>query len=184
MPHVSGRDGGHTLNLHQFARDGVVLLGHLQGVRDGTIILTPDLKESLAKSDKFEADLLKRIDEFIAQAGMNAPPETPTTLRDGYEAEEITELDLSSAGITTIIWAVGHSFDFSLVKLPVFDADGYPTRCKRGITDHAGLFFVGMPWLYRLKSGLLLGIGEDADFISQAIAARNSTTLPIPSPQE
>ena len=24
----TGKDGGHTINLHQFARDGVVLLGH------------------------------------------------------------------------------------------------------------------------------------------------------------
>jgi putative flavoprotein involved in K+ transport len=32
-PHISGTRGGHTLNLHQFARDGVVLLGHLQGGR-------------------------------------------------------------------------------------------------------------------------------------------------------
>jgi putative flavoprotein involved in K+ transport len=28
-PHLSGGRGGHTLSLHQFARDGVVLLGHL-----------------------------------------------------------------------------------------------------------------------------------------------------------
>src|SRR5262249_58859844 len=31
-PHISGTRGGHTLDLHQFARDGVVLLGHLEGV--------------------------------------------------------------------------------------------------------------------------------------------------------
>jgi putative flavoprotein involved in K+ transport len=117
MPHVSGRDGGHTLNLHKFARDGVVLLGHLQGVRDDTIRLAPDLKESLAKSDKFEAEILKKIDEFIANTKMNAPPETLTPLRDGYEAEEITELNLSSAGVTTVIWAMGYKFDFDLVKL-------------------------------------------------------------------
>jgi hypothetical protein len=29
-PHISGTRGGHTINLHQFARDGVVLLGRLE----------------------------------------------------------------------------------------------------------------------------------------------------------
>ena len=35
-PHVSGAGGGHDLNLHQFARDGMTLLGHLRGAADGT----------------------------------------------------------------------------------------------------------------------------------------------------
>jgi putative flavoprotein involved in K+ transport len=53
-PQVSGRDGGRALNLYQFARDGVVLLGHLQDARQGQIWLAADFKENLAKSDKFE----------------------------------------------------------------------------------------------------------------------------------
>ena len=46
----------------------------------------------------------------------------------------------------------GTAFDFSLVKLPVFDADGYPIQ-SRGITEYPGLFFVGLPWLRNAKSG-------------------------------
>jgi len=168
---VSGRDGGHTLNLHQFARDGVTLLGHLRGAGDDTIWLARDLKESLAKADKAEADMVEMIDRYIAQNGLNAPPEKLPALRDGYDAEEITMLDLRSAGITTIIWAMGYSFDFRLVKLPVFDGDGYPIQ-RRGATEHPGLFFVGLPWLHTVKSGLLAGVGEDADYIASAIAAR------------
>ncbi|MDO8531018.1 MAG: FAD-dependent oxidoreductase [Dehalococcoidia bacterium] len=170
-PHVSGRDGGRALNLHQFARDGVVLLGRLQGARDNTIWLADDLKDSLAKADKFEAEVVKLTDNFIAQNGLNAPPENLPQLRDGYDADAITKLDLHSVGITTIIWAMGYVFDFSLVKLPIFDSDGYPVQ-KRGVTDYPGLFFIGLPWLYKQKSGLLIGVGEDADFIASAIAAR------------
>ena len=70
---VSGKDGGHTLNLHQFARDGVVLLGRMQGAQGGKITLAPDLKENLAKSDKFQADLLKRIDDYIEKTGLDVP---------------------------------------------------------------------------------------------------------------
>lgn len=170
-PHVSGRDGGRTLNLHQYARDGVVLLGRLKGARDNTVWLADDLKDSLAKADTFEAEIVKLIDGFIAQNRLNAPPENLPQLRDGFDADVITELDLRSAGITTIIWAMGYVFDFSLVNLPICDSDGYPVQ-KRGVADYHGLFFVGLPWLYKQKSGLLIGVGEDADFIASAIAAR------------
>ena len=45
----------------------------------------------------------------------------------------IRELNLKASGISTVIWAIGYTFDFSLVKLPVLDADGYPIQ-KRGMT--------------------------------------------------
>jgi len=48
--HGTGKDGGHTINLHQFARDVVVLLGHIQSVQGDRIVLAPDLKENLCFS--------------------------------------------------------------------------------------------------------------------------------------
>ena len=170
-PHVSGRDGGQNLNLHQFARDGVVLLGHLRGIDGGTIHIAPDLRESLAKADAFEAQITSMIDRFIVHAGLDAPRESLPALQDGFLADEITDLELASAGITTVVWALGYAFDFGLVKLPVFDEDGYPIQ-ERGVTGYPGLFFVGMPWLDKWKSGLLIGVGEHAEHIASAIAAR------------
>ena len=168
-PHVTGKDGGHNLNLHQFARDGVTLLGHIQSAREHTIWTAPDLKEGLEKADKFEAKMIEMIDQYIANTGMKAPKEELPALRDGYQAQEVTELNLRSAGITSIIWAGGHRFDFSLVKLPVLDGDGFPIQ-KRGVTEYPGLYFVGLPWLYKPKSGLLIGVGEDAEFLANEIA--------------
>jgi len=168
---VSGKDGGRTLDVHQFALDGVILLGRIQGAKEGKITLAPDLKENLAKSDKFQADLLKRIDDYIGQMGLEAPPAALPELRNGYDAKVITELDIQSAGITSVIWATGYKFDFSLVKLPVVDKDGFPVQ-KRGVTDYPGLYFVGMPWLYKAQSGLLFGVGDDAAHIAADIAGK------------
>jgi putative flavoprotein involved in K+ transport len=168
---VSGKDGGHTLNVHQFARDGVVLLGRIQGAQGSKIALAPDLKDNLARSDRFKADLLKRIDDYIEKEGLDVPPAALPELRNGYDAEVITELDIQSAGITSVIWATGYKFDFSLVRLPVLDADGFPIQ-KRGITDYPGLYFVGMPWLYKAQSGLLFGVGDDAAYIVADMAGR------------
>jgi len=172
--HGTGKDGGHTINLHQFARDGVVLLGHIQSAQEDRIVLAPDLKESLANADKLEVDIVKQVDEYIEKIGLDAPIETIPELRDGYEAELILEVDLKSVGITSVIWATGYKFDFSLVKLPAFDEDGYPVQ-KRGVTEYPGLYFVGLPFLHTLKSGLLLGVGDDAAHVVSAIATSGKT---------
>jgi len=168
-PHLSGRDGGHSLNLHQFARDGVVLLGRVQGGQDGALRLAPDLKQNLAKADEFEAQILKLVDRYVEQSGLDAPQETLPQLRDGYAADEITQLNLKSAGITSIIWAMGYAFDFSLVKLPAFDGAGFPVQ-QRGVTDYPGLYFVGLPWLHGQKSGLLIGVGEQVKHVVSHIS--------------
>jgi putative flavoprotein involved in K+ transport len=172
-PMISGKDGGHTLNLHQFARDGVTLLGRITGVRDNLILLAEDLHENLRRADKFETDFVKSVDEFIAKSGFAAPLERLTTLEDGYDVQTISGLDLEEANIQTVIWATGYSFDFSIVKLPIFDPDGYPIQ-RRGITGYRGLYFVGLPWLYNAKSGLLFGVAQDAAHIASAIGAEVS----------
>ena len=143
-PQVSGKAGGHALNLHQFARDGVILLGRVRRASNGSIGLAADLKESLAKVDQFEVDLLKMIDSYIEKSGLDAPPESLSLLRDGYAAEEVSELNLKAANITTIVWAAGYRFDFGLVRLPIFDEDGYPLQ-QRGVTSAPGLYFAGLP---------------------------------------
>ena len=163
-PHLSGKDGGHSLNLHKFYRDGVTLLGHLRGVGDGELSFTPDLKENLVKVDKLEADILKLVDDYIARNQIPAPLDHLPVLVDGYSAPEIDQLDFKASGIATIIWAGGYVFDFSLVKLPVFDEYGFPLT-DRGVTRYPGLFFLGMPWLHTQKSGFLMGVGEDAAYL-------------------
>ena len=171
-PQISGKNGGESLNLHQFARDGVVLLGHVRDVRQGQLIIAPDLKETLAKVDRFEIDALQMVDDYILRMGLSAPPGDVPQLRDGYEQEVISELDLRASGISTVIWATGYTFDFSLVKLPVFDGNGYPIQ-KRGVTEYNGLYFLGMPWLHSRKSGILFGVGDDAAYLAAHIAARH-----------
>ena len=172
-PQISGKNGGQSLNLHKFARDGVVLLGHVRDARDGHLILAPDLKETLARVDQFEIDALKKIDDYIARTGLTAPAESVPKLHDGHAQEVLTDVNLQSSGIATIIWATGYNFDFSLVKVPVVDADGYPIQ-KRGVTAYPGLYFLGLPWLHSRRSGILFGVGDDAAHVAFHIAARDS----------
>ena len=171
-PHVSGAGGGHDLNLHQFARDGVTLLGRLRGASGERIGLALDLHDSLTRVDQFEAQLLGMIDGLIARSGLDAPGETRPALRDGFDQPQIAELDVTAAGIGAVIWAAGYGFDFDLVKAPVTDDAGFPVQ-QRGVAGLPGLYFVGMPWLHTQKSGLLAGVGEDAAYIAAHIAQRS-----------
>lgn len=179
-PHLSGKDGGHTINLHQFARDGIVLLGRAQGVHGHRMILAPDLKDNLAKVDKFAADFVKHVDEYIAANQVDAPEETLPALRDGYDSPDPAELDLKAANITTVIWATGYKFDFSLVHFPVLDEDGYPIQ-KRGVSAFPGLYFIGLPWLHNAKSGLLFGLAEDAAHVAATIVDRSHISSANPA---
>jgi putative flavoprotein involved in K+ transport len=177
-PQISGKNGGESLNLHEFARDGVVLLGHVRDAKAGRLIIAPDMKETLAKVDQFELDSLKLVDDYLARTGLSAPSEVIPQLRDGYEQEERETLELETEGIKTVIWATGYKFDFSLVKLPVVDGDGYPIQ-KRGVSEYDGLYFLGMPWLHSRKSGILFGVGEDAAYLAAQIALRKKQPVRV-----
>lgn len=168
-PQASGRDGGRSINLHQFVLDGVTLVGHLKNASGSQVFFADDLKESLTRSDKFCDDLKLGVDNFILKNGLQAPSPDDVQLRAAYDSAEVTELDLDLAGISTIVWAAGYSFDYSYIHFPIFDEFGYPVQ-QRGVTSQPGLYFVGLQWLHTGKSSLLLGVGEDAAYIAAQIA--------------
>lgn len=175
-PQLTGKDGGHTVSLHHLALSGVTLLGRLQAADGSALIIADDLMANLARADEFATEFKQAVDEFIAQNGLQAPPDDAPELRAGYESKIITELDLDAAGISVIIWATGYAFDYSWIKFPIFDEFGYPTQ-KRGVTAVAGLYFVGLHWQRVAKSDLFAGIGEDAAYVVEQIAARDAMHL-------
>jgi putative flavoprotein involved in K+ transport len=173
-PHLSGRDGGHEIDLRELGHQGAVLLGRVGGVHGGRLRLCDDLEENLAKADERVVAVKKTIDEFIEKRGHDAPPEPQASVsiaRGGTPPAPVAELDLRSAGISTVIWATGYVLDFGWIKIPVFDAEGFPLH-HRGISVQPGLYFVGLPWQYRATSSGVIGVGDDAAFIAQHIAAR------------
>lgn len=175
-PLLTGKNGGHALNLHKFARDGVVLLGRLLDIVDNSLLLAPDLVENMAKSDAFSSNFLNGVDTFVNNMGMDVPPDEETRALEmdtSGPVPLIEKLDVDAEGISTVIWACGYSFDFSWVHFPIFDDKGYPVQ-HRGVTQYPGLYFMGLQWMHKPKSSLLMGVGEDAEYVTQHIAARYS----------
>jgi putative flavoprotein involved in K+ transport len=167
-PHLTGKGGGHDLNLHQFSRDGMILLGHVTGYDNGKLAFSMNLTENLVRSDRFAANAIRQIDTYILKHGLDVPTEEVRILDDGYRAPAIRSLDLAAEGIKAIVWATGYSSDYSLVKLPILDNYMYPNT-KKGVTSFQGLYFIGMNWMDKFKSGFLLGVGESAQYLAEVV---------------
>jgi putative flavoprotein involved in K+ transport len=168
----TGRDGGRALNLHAFAREGMVLLGRLAGSDHRVLHFTPDLYERLHAADAHDALARRLVDGFIATNELDCPQEpSPPLLRDGFEQPIHTAVDLDAAGITTIIWGTGYRFDLSWVQFPILDKDGEPLQ-EVGVTQVPGLYVLGFTLRRKPRSSLLLYVGAEAQVIAEAIAGR------------
>ena len=172
--HVSGANGGHTLNLHKYAKDGVILLARINRSNDFKIYLDNNLHQLLTNADGLEKKLLPAIDNFIEKNDLDAPEEELEVFNDGFNQEIVEELDLKESDINTIIWATGYARNYSLIKTDkrIIDEMGFPIQ-KRGVTEEDGLFFIGTVWLYTSKSSLLYGVGEDAEYLVKQIKNSN-----------
>jgi putative flavoprotein involved in K+ transport len=170
--YVSGRDGGHDIDLRAFAQDGMRLYGRLAGVERGTLRFAPDLGRNLDHADAVSEAVKDSIDAFIAANGIAAPDE-PRYTPVWAPAEEPGELDLTNAGITSVIWCTGFRRDYRWVRMPVFDGTGYPVH-ERGVTTCSGLYFLGLPWLYTWGSGRFCGVGADAEHLARHVAGTSA----------
>ncbi len=172
-PLVTGAGGGHDIDLRDYADRGVVLLGHLRGARDGRLHFDDDLDAQLAKGDEGMAAFWKSADEHARRAGLEPPPagtDVAAPPRRGHFTSP-PALDLRAAGVTSVVWATGFRADFGWIRLPAFDAGGEPLH-RRGVSPCPGLYFLGLPWLHKLKSSVLCGVGEDAQHLAERIASR------------
>jgi putative flavoprotein involved in K+ transport len=183
--YVTGRDGGRDIDLRDFALRGVSLYGTFQDALGTTLHFAPDLARNLDAADTMYESINRSIDAYIEQRGLAAPPPT-RYVAPWAPARENTELDLSSARITSVIWAIGFRTNFSWVDFPIFDAKGLPEH-ERGVTPVPGLYFLGLPWQYTWGSGRFCGVGHDATYlgkrIAEALASRGGAAALVPNEQ-
>ena len=174
--YVTGRGGGHDIDLRAFARDGMALHGRLLDVDGPVLAFAADLRENLDAADATAERIKDTIDRWIAANDIDAPEEAR------YEAvwqpaqDGSAPLDLEAAGVRSVVWATGFSSDWSWVRLPVFDGTGYPEHV-RGVTALDGVCVVGLPWLYTWGSGRFAGIAQDAAYVAEHLATRDAALV-------
>lgn len=182
LPLITGAYGGHTIDFRELASHGITLLGRVAAAKGDTLVIEADLAATLAAGDKTYFAFLDKVDEHVQRSGMDAPtePSARSAKRDpACVLSPIARLDLRKEGITSIIWATGYTFDFGWINLPVFDSSGEPKH-RNGVTDLPGLYFLGLPWLSKMNSSFLSGVGDDAAALVEHIAANSA--FPSQSP--
>lgn len=173
QPQVSGTRGGHTVSLHQLARDGVTLLGRLGAVRGRKLDFDGDLQDNVATGDAVAAKIRGLVDMVVARSGMEAPAAEPDPVEAPFEGLpamcSLRELDLDETAIRSLIWATGFGPGFDFLDPALRDASGAP-RHRHGIGAVPGLYCLGFTWLRRRASGLIAGVSKDAQEIAAHIA--------------
>jgi putative flavoprotein involved in K+ transport len=166
-PTVASEEIPHLLGPERLAREGVTLVGRVESVDGTSAAIRPDANERLADARQFGETFKQRLDDYVLAHAVEVVEDT----REGnepLEVSEVRELDLDATGVRTILWANGFRPDFRWIELPVCGADGWPLQ-TRGVSEVDGLYFVGVHWLHKRKSALLLGVGEDAEHVVSTI---------------
>jgi putative flavoprotein involved in K+ transport len=167
LPQISGASNGGSISYQHLARHGATLLGRTLGWDGHRLRLAPDVGENIRYADQVSQLFRATWDRH---AGLTAgggetpwqddPADAPA--EDLYELSGPESLDLTTIGISTLIWATG--FNASLNWLPA-NSVGRDGRAQR-----PGLHVIGAPWLTHRASNNLYGIPTDA-----ARAARELT---------
>ena len=141
----------------------------------GHLVFAGDLEENIRFADEASVNARRKIDEYIARAGIDAPaaePDPAEIVAARLPDPPIRSLDLADSGIMTVIWCTGFQGDFSWVRLPgVLDARGQPVH-EDGVAAMPGIYFAGMDFASTRKSGTILAIAEEAPRLVEHIAGR------------
>ncbi len=174
--YVTGRNGGHEIDLRTFALEGMKLYGSLRDIKAENLEFKPNLSQNLDRADEVAESIKKTIDGYINKNQIPAP--TEVSYQPIWQPEtEVLELNYRKANISSVIWCVGYQTDFSWIEVPVFDGKGYPSH-DRGVTSVKGLYFLGLPWLHTWGSGRFSGIARDAKYLSDYIVAKMKYAYP------
>ncbi len=174
-PQISGVAGGHSVSYHQLARKGVRLLGHLEGFSGAIAQFAADRQDHVRFADEMSRRTKAEIDAYVERSGLVAPDAAPD-LADAPDLPTLapssaTALDLDANGVKSVIWCTGLHGDLSWLPPAALDAHAQP-RQRDGIGTLHGTYFVGFPWLSRRGSGILVGVGADAEHVAATIAQR------------
>jgi putative flavoprotein involved in K+ transport len=164
--YVTGRDGGHDIDLRAFATEGMRLYGRLaDATTSGLLSFGDDLGQNLDVADAASEGVKNSIDAYIEAAGLDAPAEDRYVPVWAPGPDHPVKLDLAADGVTAVVWATGFGADHRWIEVPVFDGRGYPTH-RRGVTSCPGLYFLGLPWQHTWGSGRFGGVAQDAEYLA------------------
>src|SRR6185437_8570981 len=106
---------------------------------------------TVAFGDARWADMRTSIDAYCSRAGVQRPAYPDV---EPLRVKTRTAVDLVREGVGSVIWTTGYRPDYRWIRAPVVDEMGFPVQVD-GRANVAGLYFVGVHWLRKLKSAIL-----------------------------
>jgi putative flavoprotein involved in K+ transport len=170
---LSGRSKYSPLDLRVLHDAGVRLVGRVQDIDGLSVSLADDLVSRTAAADIKMADVLSRIDRFIAATGITALSPEPFRPTWPLAGDAPDRIDLDAEGINTVIWATGYRRAYPWLHVSVLDGSG-EIRHDEGITPVFGLYVLGLNFQRRRHSSFIDGVGGDAFEIARHIAGRSA----------
>ena len=170
-PQLIGSPEHASLGLNELTKSGVKLIGRYVGLRHGVAQFSGSLRNHCALADLKMNRLLKRIDEWISEEELDshvAPPHRFDSTQ--VESSPPLEINFASSDIRTILWATGFQPDYEWLHAPVFDRKGR-IRHDGGVVDAPGMYLLGVNFLRRRKSSFIHGAEDDANDLSDHLAA-------------
>ncbi len=161
-----------TLDLNALREDGVRIVGRLAGLHDGKAQFSGALGNLCALADLKMNRLLDSIDNWATANGIDGEVEPARRFAaTQLDPEPTLGLDLTTAGIKTVLWATGYRPDYSWLNVPVLDRKGR-IRHDGGVVDAPGMYVMGLPFLRRRKSSFIDGVGDDARDLVNHLCSR------------
>jgi putative flavoprotein involved in K+ transport len=172
-PTATGHGGGHDLDLRVLRAKGVTLAGHFLGATNHELRFAGDLAESVTWGDERHRELMDRIRRTAVELGYPVPD-----IREPEPFNPKAPEHVSLEGFGAVVFAGGFlpSYRAWLPWPEAFDDFGFPIQRDGSSTIVDGLYFVGVHFLRKRKSSLLIGVGEDAAIVARAIGERHSST--------
>lgn len=165
----SGHGGGHDMHYRTLRAQGIELVGRFLGAEGRDARFADDLGASVAWGDARYAEFMDVVRRHAIEHRLEMP-EIPVP--EPFDATAPDRVSLDRFG--SVIYAGGYRPGYRAL-LPwaahAFDADGFPIHVDGESSAVPGLHFIGVHFLRKRKSSLLLGVGEDAAIVAERIAA-------------
>jgi putative flavoprotein involved in K+ transport len=132
-------------------------------------LLTVDtrLGQMMRRAGAHRGDPLVRLNRrAIAAAGVQRVPRVEAVADGRPRLAGGRTLD-----VAVVIWATGFDPDLGWIQLPIFDDRGYPIHHRGVVAAAPGLYFLGLPFQQSPTSTHVGGVGKDARYIAEHLAA-------------
>jgi len=172
LPLIAGALDGHTAEFRSYAQQGITLLGRLQAGRGRTLRVCRRPAGPLPGGDAAYNAFLDAVDAFVERhemrlviepAARQVRPDPPGV------AVPVRQLDTGNAGPSSVIsldrpmTAAGSTCRYRVPR--------HSPGIKEVFAQVSGIDFLGLPWLSKMTSSFLSGVGDDADRLADPIQA-------------